>query len=71
MRYIIKSHNYTLINNKSNLLGGLNNEKTILTSTLAIGLGITGFAADNSADAAEQNIDKNELISLAQKIQNN
>ncbi|WP_204174308.1 MULTISPECIES: transglycosylase family protein [unclassified Staphylococcus] len=41
-------------------------KKTILTSTLAIGLGITGFAADNSADAAEQNIDKSELANLAQ-----
>ena len=41
-------------------------KKTVLASTLAVGLGVTGFAAGNSADAAEQGIDKAELANLAQ-----
>ncbi|MEJ7154446.1 MULTISPECIES: transglycosylase family protein [Staphylococcus] len=41
-------------------------KKTILTSTLAVSLGITGFAADNSADASEQNIDQAKLVNLVQ-----
>ncbi len=41
-------------------------KKTVLASTLAVGLGVTGFAAGNSADAAEQSIDKAELANLAQ-----
>ncbi|MEX6345202.1 transglycosylase family protein [Staphylococcus ureilyticus] len=41
-------------------------KKTVLASTLAVGLGVTGFAAGNSADATEQGIDKAELANLAQ-----
>ncbi|MFF5908970.1 transglycosylase family protein [Staphylococcus cohnii] len=41
-------------------------KKTVLASTLAVGLGVTGFAAGNSADAAEQDVDKAELANLAQ-----
>ncbi|MEQ6961424.1 transglycosylase family protein [Staphylococcus arlettae] len=41
-------------------------KKTVLASTLAVGLGVTGFAAGNSADAAEQGVDKAELANLAQ-----
>ncbi|AVL77153.1 transglycosylase [Staphylococcus cohnii] len=41
-------------------------KKAVLASTLAVGLGVTGFAAGNSADAAEQGIDKAELANLAQ-----
>ncbi|AVL76285.1 transglycosylase (plasmid) [Staphylococcus cohnii] len=41
-------------------------KKTILTSTLAVSLGITGFAADNSADASEQNVDQAKLVNLVQ-----
>ena len=41
-------------------------KKTILTSTLAVSLGITGFAADNSADASEQNVDQGKLVNLVQ-----
>ena len=41
-------------------------KKTVLASTLAVGLGVTGFAAGNSADTAEQGIDKAELANLAQ-----
>ena len=43
-------------------------KKTILTSTLALGLGVTGFATDHSADAAENNVDQ---ANLAQQAQNN
>ena len=41
-------------------------KKTILPSTLAVSLGITGFAADNSADASEQNVDQAKLVNLVQ-----
>lgn len=41
-------------------------KKTILTSTLAVSLGITGFAADNSTDASEQNVDQAKLVNLVQ-----
>ncbi|HJG66138.1 MAG TPA: transglycosylase family protein [Staphylococcus ureilyticus] len=41
-------------------------KKTVLASTLVVGLGVTGFAAGNSADAAEQGVDKAELANLAQ-----
>ncbi|MBA1353174.1 MULTISPECIES: transglycosylase family protein [Staphylococcus] len=41
-------------------------KKTVLASTLAVGLGVTGFATGNSADAAEQGVDKAELANLAQ-----
>lgn len=41
-------------------------KKTILTSTLAVSLGITGFAADNSANASEQNVDQAKLVNLVQ-----
>ena len=41
-------------------------KKTILTSTFAVSLGITGFAADNSADASEQNVDQAKLVNLVQ-----
>jgi len=36
-------------------------KKTVVASTLAVGLGVTGFAAGNSADAAEQGVDKAQL----------
>ncbi|WP_432724725.1 transglycosylase family protein [Staphylococcus equorum] len=39
-------------------------KKTVIASTLALGLGITGAA--NSADASEQGVDKAELAQLAQ-----
>ena len=41
-------------------------KKTVVASTLAVGLGVTGFAAGNSADAAEQGVDKAQLAQLAQ-----
>ncbi|MCY1039030.1 transglycosylase family protein [Staphylococcus nepalensis] len=41
-------------------------KKTVLASTLAVGLGVTGFTAGNSADAAEQGVDKAQLAQLAQ-----
>ena len=41
-------------------------KKTLIASTLAVGLGVTGVAAGNSADAAEQGINKAELAQLAQ-----
>ncbi|WP_261697916.1 transglycosylase family protein [Staphylococcus equorum] len=40
-------------------------KKTVIASTLALGLGVTG-AAGNSADASEQNVDKAHLAQLAQ-----
>lgn len=43
-------------------------KKTILTSTLALGLGVTGFATGHSADAAENNVDQ---ANLAKQAQNN
>jgi hypothetical protein len=43
-------------------------KKTILTSTLALGLGVTGLATGHSADAAENNVDQ---ANLAQQAQNN
>ena len=43
-------------------------KKTVIASTLAVGLGVTGLAAGNSADASEQNIDQ---ANLAQQAQNN
>ncbi|OEK67996.1 transglycosylase [Staphylococcus equorum] len=39
-------------------------KKTVIASTLALGLGVTG--AVNSADASEQGVDKAELAQLAQ-----
>ncbi|PTE88697.1 transglycosylase family protein [Staphylococcus equorum] len=39
-------------------------KKTVIASTLALGLGVTGAA--NSADASEQNVDKAQLAQLAQ-----
>ncbi|AKG72816.1 hypothetical protein [Salinicoccus halodurans] len=39
-------------------------KKTILTTTLALGLGVTGFAADQNAEASE--INKGELAQMAQ-----
>ena len=41
-------------------------KKTIVASTLAVGLGVTGFAAGNSADASEQGVDKAQLAQQAQ-----
>ncbi|OEL03321.1 transglycosylase [Staphylococcus casei] len=42
-------------------------KKTIIASTLAVGLGVTGAAsAGNTADASEQGIDKAQLAQLAQ-----
>ncbi|RIP36966.1 transglycosylase [Staphylococcus gallinarum] len=41
-------------------------KKTLIASTLAVGIGVTGVAAGNSADAAEQGINKAELAQLAQ-----
>ena len=41
-------------------------KKTLITSTLALGLGAIGIAAGHSADAAEQNVDKAELANTAQ-----
>ncbi|MFP6334300.1 transglycosylase, partial [Bacillus subtilis] len=32
-------------------------KKTVVASTLAVGLGVTGFAAGNSVDASEQGVD--------------
>ena len=43
-------------------------KKTVVASTLAVGLGVTGIAAGNSADASEQGIDQAQL---AQEAQNN
>ncbi|MDE9438835.1 transglycosylase [Staphylococcus xylosus] len=44
----------------------MNNEKTVVASTLAVGLGVTGLAAGNSADASEQGVDKAQLAQQAQ-----
>ena len=41
-------------------------KKTVIASTLAVGLGVTGAAAGNSADASEQNIDQAQLAQQAQ-----
>ena len=41
-------------------------KKTVIASTLAVGLGVTGIAAGNSADASEQGVNKAELAQLAQ-----
>ncbi|WP_426427848.1 transglycosylase family protein [Staphylococcus equorum] len=41
-------------------------KKTVIASTLALGLGVTGAVAGNSADASEQNVDKAQLAQLAQ-----
>ena len=41
-------------------------KKTVLASTLAVGLGVTGIAAGNSADASEQGVDKAQLAQQAQ-----
>ncbi|XVL29253.1 hypothetical protein AAA445_01195 [Staphylococcus equorum] len=38
-------------------------KKTVIASTLALGLGVTGAA--NSADASEQGVDKAELDSIS------
>ncbi|WP_436965971.1 transglycosylase family protein [Staphylococcus shinii] len=43
-------------------------KKTVVASTLAVGLGVTGLAAGNSADASEQGVDK---VQLAQQAQTN
>ncbi|WP_436953372.1 transglycosylase family protein [Staphylococcus shinii] len=40
-------------------------KKTVIASTLAVGLGVTGFAAGNSADASEQGVDKAQLAQQA------
>lgn len=45
-------------------------KKTILTTTLALGLGIGGFTAADDAEASEQNIDKAELAQMAQSHSN-
>ena len=41
-------------------------KKTVIASTLAVGLGVTGAAAGNSADASEQNVDQAQLAQQAQ-----
>ncbi|MEB6240529.1 transglycosylase family protein [Staphylococcus xylosus] len=41
-------------------------KKTVVASTLALGLGVTGLAAGNSADASEQGVDKAQLAQQAQ-----
>ncbi|WP_432756117.1 transglycosylase family protein [Staphylococcus saprophyticus] len=41
-------------------------KKTVVASTLAVGLGLTGIAAGNSADASEQGVDKAQLAQQAQ-----
>ena len=41
-------------------------KKTVIASTLAVGLGVTGIAAGNSADASEQGVDKAQLAQQAQ-----
>ncbi|MDG0841878.1 transglycosylase family protein [Staphylococcus equorum] len=41
-------------------------KKTVIASTLAVGLGVTGAAAGNSADASEQGVDKADLAQQAQ-----
>ncbi|PTI28892.1 transglycosylase family protein [Staphylococcus xylosus] len=40
-------------------------KKTVVASTLAVGLGVTGLAAGNSADASEQGVDKAQLAQQA------
>lgn len=41
-------------------------KKTILTTTLALGLGVGGLAVTDDAEASEQNINKEELAEMAQ-----
>ncbi|WP_436960617.1 transglycosylase family protein [Staphylococcus xylosus] len=41
-------------------------KKTVVASTLAVGLGVTGLATGNSADASEQGVDKAQLAQQAQ-----
>ena len=41
-------------------------KKTVVASTLAVGLGVTGIAAGNSADASEKGVDKAQLAQQAQ-----
>lgn len=41
-------------------------KKTILTTTLALGLGVGGLAVTDDAEASEQNINKEELAEKAQ-----
>ncbi|WP_020007200.1 transglycosylase family protein [Salinicoccus albus] len=41
-------------------------KKTILTTTMALGLGITGVAADQNAEASSQDVNKEELAQMAQ-----
>ena len=41
-------------------------KKTVVASTLAVGLGVTGLAAGKSADASEQGVDKAQLAQQAQ-----
>lgn len=41
-------------------------KKTILTTTLALGLGVGGLAVTDNAEASEQNIDKQDLAEMAQ-----
>ena len=41
-------------------------KKTVIASTLAVGLGVTGIAAGNSAEASEQGVDKAQLAQQAQ-----
>lgn len=45
-------------------------KKTILTSTLALGLGATGLVAGHSANAAENNVDQAKLAQQAQSNSN-
>lgn len=41
-------------------------KKTILTTTLALGLGVSGFTAGQTADASEQDVNKEQLAEMAQ-----
>lgn len=44
--------------------------KTILTTTLALGLGVTGITAGQTADASEQDVNKEQLAEMAQADSN-
>src|SRR5690625_1694663 len=41
-------------------------KKTILTTTLALGLGVGGLAVTDDAEASEQSMDNQELAEMAQ-----
>lgn len=45
-------------------------KKTIITSTLALGIGATGLVAGHSANAAENNVDQSKLAQQAQSNSN-